>query len=233
VPEWSVTLSGVPVPSTPSTLDVQVTNAARSVSSTSLTLAVKVTVAPGANRGPSAGAVIWIGTKTGAPADRIHIAPLRPAPVPTSHLNVQKLNVPLRSPCRAQNAIWLRPPPRCTSICARQHSHAPGAALRHTAYFDDPLVMSLEPGWAIELTVKHLPKLEPGQFYECWYAGPGNRPGNLQLITAGTFITSNGTLNMWSAADPAKFKIMQISTEQPGDASQHGQVILQGTAQPA
>jgi len=29
---------------------------------------------------------------------------------------------------------------------------APGAALRHTAYFDDPLVMTLEPGWAIELT---------------------------------------------------------------------------------
>ncbi|HEX7981533.1 MAG TPA: hypothetical protein VF461_23175, partial [Gemmatimonadaceae bacterium] len=29
---------------------------------------------------------------------------------------------------------------------------APGAALRHTAYFDDPLVMSLEPGWGIELT---------------------------------------------------------------------------------
>ena len=29
---------------------------------------------------------------------------------------------------------------------------APGAALRHTAYFDDPLVMALEPGWQIELT---------------------------------------------------------------------------------
>jgi hypothetical protein len=29
---------------------------------------------------------------------------------------------------------------------------APGAALRHTAYFDDPLVMTLEPGWGIELT---------------------------------------------------------------------------------
>ena len=29
---------------------------------------------------------------------------------------------------------------------------APGAALRHTAYFDDPLVMSLEPGWTLELT---------------------------------------------------------------------------------
>jgi hypothetical protein len=31
-------------------------------------------------------------------------------------------------------------------------SDAPGAALRHTAYFDDPLVMTLEPGWEVELT---------------------------------------------------------------------------------
>jgi hypothetical protein len=38
---------------------------------------------------------------------------------------------------------------------------------------------------------------------------------------------------MWSAANPATFKIMQITIEQPGDASQHGQVILQGIAQPA
>jgi hypothetical protein len=29
---------------------------------------------------------------------------------------------------------------------------APGAALRHAAYFDDPLVMALEPGWGLELT---------------------------------------------------------------------------------
>ena len=29
---------------------------------------------------------------------------------------------------------------------------APGAALRHTAYFDDPLIMTLEPGWDVELT---------------------------------------------------------------------------------
>lgn len=29
---------------------------------------------------------------------------------------------------------------------------APAAALRHTAYFDDPLIMSVEPGWRIELT---------------------------------------------------------------------------------
>src|SRR5262249_48817265 len=28
--------------------------------------------------------------------------------------------------------------------------------LRHTAYFDDPLVMSLEPGWSLELTGSEL-----------------------------------------------------------------------------
>ena len=38
---------------------------------------------------------------------------------------------------------------------------------------------------------------------------------------------------MWSAADPTKFKVMQITAERPGDASQHGQVVLSGTAQPA
>ena len=86
-------------------------------------------------------------------------------------------------------------------------------------------------GWEIKLTVKDLKKLGPDQFYECWYAGPNNRPGHPQLITAGTFAGSNGTFNMWSAADPAKYKIMQITAEQPGNASQHGKVILSGTAQ--
>lgn len=86
-------------------------------------------------------------------------------------------------------------------------------------------------GWEIQLVVKHLKNLGPGQFYECWYAGPNNRPEHPELITAGTFVGSNGTFNMWSAADPAKFKIMQITAEQPGDASQHGKVILSGIAQ--
>jgi hypothetical protein len=86
-------------------------------------------------------------------------------------------------------------------------------------------------GWEIQFTAKRLPALRPGQFYECWYAGANNRPGHPELITAGTFVGSNGTFNMWSAADPAKFKIMQITIEQPGDASQRGKVILQGVAQ--
>ena len=86
-------------------------------------------------------------------------------------------------------------------------------------------------GWEIQFTAQDLPKLAKGQFYECWYAGANNTPGHPELITSGTFVGNNGTFNMWSAADPAKFKIMQITAERPGDASQHGKVILQGVAQ--
>jgi hypothetical protein len=88
-------------------------------------------------------------------------------------------------------------------------------------------------GWSIRLTVSHLPPLGPGQFYECWYAGPGNRPGHPELITAGTFILGRsgaGSFSMWSAANPQVFKTMQITAERPGNAGQHGQVILTGTA---
>jgi anti-sigma-K factor RskA/putative zinc finger protein len=91
-------------------------------------------------------------------------------------------------------------------------------------------------GYKISLTVRGLPVSGPGQFYECWYAGPGNRPGHLKLITAGTFVVDHSgsqTLDMWSAANPADFKIMQITLERPGDASQRGKVILSGTAQAA
>lgn len=86
-------------------------------------------------------------------------------------------------------------------------------------------------GWEIQLTVKHLNKLGPGQFYECWYATPANRSGHPELITAGTFTGSNGTFTMWTAADTDEYKIMQITAEQSGNASQHGTVILSGTAQ--
>jgi Anti-sigma-K factor rskA/Putative zinc-finger len=88
-------------------------------------------------------------------------------------------------------------------------------------------------GWSIQLTVAHLPPLGPGQFYECWYAGPGNRPGHPELITAGTFIVGpggTGSFTMWSAANPQVFSTMQITAERPGNAGQHGQVILTGTA---
>jgi Anti-sigma-K factor rskA len=88
-------------------------------------------------------------------------------------------------------------------------------------------------GWSIQLTVHDLQPLGPGRFYECWYAGPGNQPGHPDLITAGTFTvgpSGTATVQMWSAANPSTFPTMQITTEQAGDAGQHGRVILTGTA---
>jgi hypothetical protein len=88
-------------------------------------------------------------------------------------------------------------------------------------------------GWSIQLTVQDLKPLGHGRFYECWYAGPGSRPGRPDLITAGTFTvgpSGAATVQMWSAADPRTFPTMQITAEQAGDAGQHGQVILTGTA---
>jgi anti-sigma-K factor RskA len=88
-------------------------------------------------------------------------------------------------------------------------------------------------GWSIQLTVRNLKPLPSGKFYECWYASPANRPGHPDLITAGTFVvgaSGTATVQMWSAANPATFPIMEITAEQPGNATQHGQVLLSGHA---
>ncbi len=89
-------------------------------------------------------------------------------------------------------------------------------------------------GWSITLSVHGLRDLGAGRYYECWYAGPGSRPGHRELIPAGTFTTGrSGTasITMWSAADPRQFPTMEITAEAPGDGRQHGTVVLTGMAQ--
>ena len=88
-------------------------------------------------------------------------------------------------------------------------------------------------GWSIQLTVANLASLPAGSFYECWYAGSANGPGHPDLITAGTFTvdaSGGASVHMWSAADPRTFSTMEITAEQPGDAAQHGTVVLSGNA---
>jgi len=88
-------------------------------------------------------------------------------------------------------------------------------------------------GWSITLSVHGLKDLGAGRYYECWYAGPGRRPGHRELIPAGTFTTGrSGTasITMWSAADPGQFPLMEITAEAPGDGGQHGTVVLAGLA---
>jgi hypothetical protein len=50
------------------------------------------------------------------------------------------------------------------------------------------------------------------------------------LVSGGTFSTSNGTVNMQSAANPKEFRIIQIRREQPGIDVQRAPVILTGVA---
>ncbi len=88
-------------------------------------------------------------------------------------------------------------------------------------------------GWSIQLSVHGLRQLAQGEFYECWLALAGNKPGYPILISAGTFSigrSGSASMSMWSAADPRQFRTMEITIGTVGDAGQHGRVILSGVA---
>jgi len=88
-------------------------------------------------------------------------------------------------------------------------------------------------GWSIQLSVHGLKPLAQGAFYECWFAGAGNKPGHPVLISAGTFSTGrsgSASVSMWSAADPRQLRTMEITAQSPALATQLGPVILSGAA---
>jgi anti-sigma-K factor RskA len=88
-------------------------------------------------------------------------------------------------------------------------------------------------GWSVHLTLAHLPELGSGQFYECWWIGPGNRPGHPVVIAAGTFtVGSSGTatVQMSSAANPDTFTTVQITAQSSTSAGQPGRIVFTGTA---
>ena len=87
-------------------------------------------------------------------------------------------------------------------------------------------------GWSVQLTAKHLPVPGPGQFYQCWWVGPGNRPGHPRLVSAGTFTASRSgaaTMQMWTAADPDDFSAVEITLDSATQPGQPGRVVLSGT----
>ena len=128
-------------------------------------------------------------------------------------------------------AVWVsRPAPATLAYTIPLHATYGGTASGQAH------AHQVQNGWSIQLTARGLKDLGSGRFYECWYAGPGSRPGHPDLIAAGTFTvgrSGSATLQMWSAADPRSFPTMQITAEQPGDAGQHGRVILSGSRKPA
>jgi hypothetical protein len=86
-------------------------------------------------------------------------------------------------------------------------------------------------GWSIQMTVADLKPLPSDEFYECLYAGPGNRPGHPELIPGGSFnvdASGSASVRMWTAANPDKFPTMEIAIERVGSLDQQGTVVLTG-----
>jgi hypothetical protein len=116
-------------------------------------------------------------------------------------------------------ATLLRPAPAlAATFTLRSQTGQPGSA---TA-----VARSVTSGFQIKMDLKHLPRLGPGQFYECVYVGRGGS----ELVSAGTFLTSNGPVTLQSAANPGQFRIIQIRREQPGVDVRHAPVILTGVS---
>jgi hypothetical protein len=208
--------------------------AARLASATPAEAAAPIRSAPGAGddggagpaeaRSPSA-ADGKRGSQAGGPI-RWHTLFARVASLPRTRVRALSLAAAAAVAAVAVSvSVWaaqLSPPAVALTIPlhALRNGTAAGVADVHRA----------QGGWSIHLAVRGLKELPAGSFYECWYAstrGPG-------LIAAGTFtVNSTGTVavQMWSAADPRRFRIMQIAVGQAGDPGQRGSVVLTGSVQ--
>ena len=84
-------------------------------------------------------------------------------------------------------------------------------------------------GFRIVLHLHGLPRTHAGQYYGCWYVGPKNRSGQPRLTTAGSFtVGRSGTADptMWSAANPATFRTMEITVDTDTGAAPGKQVLV-------
>ncbi len=85
-------------------------------------------------------------------------------------------------------------------------------------------------GRIVQLRTDELPILPQGDLYEVWFVGPGDRPGDRNRISAGTFHPDpdgRSDVDLTAAVDPAKFPLIEVTAE-PGDGSPEptGPVVL-------
>ena len=74
-------------------------------------------------------------------------------------------------------------------------------------------------GRVIEFRTDELPILPEGEYYELWFVGPGDRRGNPNRISAGTFHPDQqgrSRVRFTAAVDPAKYRRLAVTAE-PGD----------------
>jgi len=92
-------------------------------------------------------------------------------------------------------------------------------------------IRQADSGWSVRLTAVRLPQPGPGQFYQCWWAGPGNTPGHPRLVSAGTFTAGpagTATVQLWTAANPDDFPAIEITLDSAARPGQPGRVVLSG-----
>ena len=93
-------------------------------------------------------------------------------------------------------------------------------------------IRKTDSGWSVQLTAHHLPEPRPGQFYQCWWVGTGNRSGHPSQVSAGTFtVGPSGTasVQMSTAADPDDISGVEITLATATQPGQLGRVVLAGT----
>ena len=74
-------------------------------------------------------------------------------------------------------------------------------------------------GRVIDFRTDELPILPKGEYYELWFVGPGDRPGRVNRISAGTFhpdAQGRSNVRFAAAVDPAKYPGLAVTAE-PGD----------------
>ena len=74
-------------------------------------------------------------------------------------------------------------------------------------------------GRVIDFRTDELPILPKGDYYELWFVGPGDRPGRVNRISAGTFhpdAQGRSNVRFAAAVDPAKYPGLAVTAE-PGD----------------
>lgn len=85
-------------------------------------------------------------------------------------------------------------------------------------------------GRVIRFDTTKLPILPKGEYYELWFVGPGDSPGQPNRISAGTFHPDEqgrSRVTFAAAVDPAKYPVLSVTAEPgDGDPSPSGPDIL-------
>lgn len=80
-------------------------------------------------------------------------------------------------------------------------------------------VRALPFGRVVRLSSDDLPVLPSGEYYELWFVGPDDRPGNPDRISAGTWHPDEqgeSDVRFHAAVDPSQYPVISVTAE-PGD----------------